>query len=62
MWKLLNMMKVAFSSVPMDDYGITTRILRESYMEWLMYVSHEMCEEHETLCQVIWSIETKHCC
>lgn len=47
------MMKVAFSSVPMDDYGITTRILRESYMEWLMYVSHEMCEEHETLCQVI---------
>jgi hypothetical protein len=47
-------MEVCFPPVPVDGDGVTALVIFEAYVQRLVDVADEVCQEHQALRQVIW--------
>jgi len=49
-------MEVCFPPVPVDGDRVPAFVIFKAYMQWLVDVADEMCQEHQALRQVIWYV------
>jgi len=48
-----DVMEVCFPPVPVDGDRVPAFVIFKAYMQWLVDVADEMCQEHQALRQVI---------